>query len=126
MSEHGMSSSSNRKRPEAPMRGRGPMGRDHGPMAMMQGDKARDFKGTITKLIQYLGSYKLAIVAVMLFAVASTIFTIAGPKILGEATTKLFEGVMGQITGTGSGIDFEFIGRFSHQSWFDIKFICKI
>ena len=88
-----------------PGRGRGPMGRG-GPMAMMKGEKARDFKGTMRKLIQYLGAYKIAIVIVMLFAVASTIFTIVGPKILGKATTKLFEGVMGQIAGTGAGIDF--------------------
>ena len=78
---------------------------------MMQGEKARDFKGTIRKLIEYLGSYKTAIVIVMFFAVASTIFVIAGPKILGQATTRLFEGVMGQIAGTGSGIDFDYIGR---------------
>ncbi len=87
------------------------MGRGHGPMAMMQGEKARDFKSTMINLIQYLGSYKIAIVIVMLFAVASTIFSIAGPKILGQATTKLFEGVMAQIAGTGSGIDFDYIGR---------------
>jgi ATP-binding cassette subfamily B protein len=78
---------------------------------MLKGDKAQDFKGTMIKLIQYLGSYKIAIVIVMLFAVGSTIFTIAGPKILGQATTKLFEGVLGQISGTGTGIDFDFIGR---------------
>jgi ATP-binding cassette subfamily B multidrug efflux pump len=82
-----------------------------GPMAMMRGDKARDFKGTMSKLIHYLGAYKFAIVIVLLFAIASTTFTIVGPKILGNATTKLFEGVMGQISGTGSGIDFEYIGR---------------
>ncbi|MGA9533955.1 MAG: ABC transporter ATP-binding protein [Anaerolineales bacterium] len=92
------------------MRGHGPMGR-RGPMAMMAGDKARDFKGTMVKLIEYLGSYRLPIVVVMLFAIGSTVFTILGPKILGQATTKLFEGVMGQITGTGTGIDFEYIGR---------------
>jgi ATP-binding cassette subfamily B protein len=80
-------------------------------MAMMKGDKARDFGGTMRKLIEYLGSYKLSILIVLFFAVASTIFNIAGPKILGQATTKLFEGVLGQISGTGSGIDFEFIGR---------------
>lgn len=83
----------------------------HGPRAMLPGEKARDFKGTMLKLIQYLGSYRIPIVVVMVFAVASTIFTIIGPKILGKATTKLFEGVMGQITGTGTGIDFEYIGR---------------
>jgi ATP-binding cassette subfamily B protein len=80
-------------------------------MAMMSGEKATDFKGTMTKLIEYLGAYKTSILIVMLFAVGSTIFTIAGPKILGEATTKLFEGVMEQIAGTGAGIDFDFIGR---------------
>ena len=87
------------------------MGRGHGPGAMMPGDKARNFKSTMVNLIQYLGSYKIAIVIVMIFAVASTIFSIAGPKILGQATTKLFEGVMAQIAGTGSGIDFDYIGR---------------
>jgi ATP-binding cassette subfamily B protein len=80
-------------------------------MAMMSGEKARDFRGTIRQLIEYLGAYKTAIVIVMLFAVASTIFTIAGPKLLGKATTRLFENVMGQIAGTSSGIDFDFIGR---------------
>ncbi len=90
-------------------RGRGPMGRG-GPMAMMKGEKPRDFKGTMKKLIQYLGSYKVAILVVMIFAIASTIFSIVGPKILGNATTKLFEGVMGQIAGTGS-IDFGYIGQ---------------
>jgi len=80
-------------------------------MAMMVGEKPRDFKGTLSKLIQYLGSYKIAIVIVMFFAVGSTIFTIIGPKILGQATTKLFEGVLGQISGTGAGFDFDFIGR---------------
>jgi ATP-binding cassette subfamily B protein len=80
-------------------------------MAMMRGEKPRDFKGTMSKLIQYLGSYKIGILIVMLFAVGSTVFTIIGPKILGKATTKLFEGVMGQIAGSGAGIDFDYIGR---------------
>jgi ATP-binding cassette subfamily B protein len=80
-------------------------------MAMMKGDRARDFKGTIRKLIAYLGAYKVSIIIVMLFAVASTIFSIAGPKILGQATTKLFEGVLGLISGTGAGIDFDAIGQ---------------
>ncbi len=103
-------SSSNRQPGGSPVRRRGPMGH-RGPMAMMKGEKARDFKGTMLKLIEYLGSYKTAIVIVMVFAVASTIFTIIGPKILGQATTKLFEGVLGQITGSGTGIDFAYIGR---------------
>lgn len=79
-------------------------------MAMMAGEKPRDFKGTMKKLIQYLGSYKVAILVVMLFAVASTIFSIFGPKILGKATTRLFEGVLAMIAGTGS-IDFTYIGQ---------------
>ncbi len=94
-----------------PMRGgprRGPFG--GGPMAMMKGEKARDFKGTMQKLLTYLGRYKLALVIVALMAIASTVAHIAGPKILGRATTKLFEGVMAQIAGTG-GIDFDAIGR---------------
>lgn len=92
-----------------PMRG-GPMGHG-GPMSMTKGEKARDFKGTMIKLIQYLEKYKLSITIVMVFALASTIFSIVGPKILGKATTKLFEGVMSQITGAGSGIDFAYIGN---------------
>ena len=90
--------------------GRGPMGHG-GPMAMMKGERPRDFKGTMLKLIRYLSSYKAAIAIVMVFAVASTIASIVGPKILGKATTKLFEGVMSQIAGTGSGIDFAYIGH---------------
>ena len=66
-------------------RGRGPMG--GGPMAMMRGEKPRDFIGTMKKLIEYLGSYKVSILVVMFFAIASTIFTILGPKQLGNATT---------------------------------------
>ncbi len=81
-----------------------------GPMGMMRGEKARDFKGTMRKLIGYLGRYKVALVFVALMAIASTVANIAGPKILGQATTRLFEGVLAQIAGTG-GIDFAAIGR---------------
>ena len=108
MSEH------NREASKSPRQGgpmRGPRGGPGGHMSMMKGESARDFKGTMIKLIEYLGSYKISIVIVMLFAIASTIFAIAGPKILGQATTRLFEGVMAMIAGTGSGIDFDFIGR---------------
>ncbi len=110
------SSSSDRRPPSGPMGRRGPMRRrgpmgHGGPMAMMPGDRARDFKGTISKLIEYLGAYKINTLIVMLLAVGSTIFTIAGPKILGKATTKLFEGVMEQISGIGTGIDFDYIGE---------------
>jgi ATP-binding cassette subfamily B protein len=80
-------------------------------MAMMKGEKPRDFKGTMIKLIRYLGAYRVSILIVMLFAIGSTAFSIVGPKILGKATTKLFEGVMGQIAGSGAGIDFAAIGR---------------
>ncbi len=72
--------------------------------------KARDFRGTMTKLIAYIGVYKISIILVLIFAIASTIFTIVGPKILGLATTKLFEGVIAQIAGMGTGIDFDYIG----------------
>jgi ATP-binding cassette subfamily B multidrug efflux pump len=92
-----------------PMGRRGPM-RRHGPMAMMRGEKAHDFKGTMIKLIRYLGAYRVSVVIVMIFAAASTVFSIVGPKILGKATTKLFEGVMSQIAGSGS-IDFGYIGH---------------
>jgi ATP-binding cassette subfamily B protein len=81
----------------------------HGPIGAV-GEKARDFKGTMKKLIDYLGSYKASIIIVMVFAIGSTIFSIVGPKILGKATTKLFEGVVAQLTGTGTGIDFDYIG----------------
>ena len=95
------------KRRPMPRR-RGPMGR-HGPMGPVE--KARDFKGTMMKLIKYLGDYRTAIIIVMIFAIGSTIFSIVGPKILGRATTKLFEGVLSMIRGTGDGIDFEYIGN---------------
>jgi ATP-binding cassette subfamily B protein len=78
---------------------------------MMKGEKARDFKGTMRQLIDYLGVYRIAIVIVMIFAAASTIFNIVGPKILGKATTRLFEGVMGQIGGSSEGVDFVYIGN---------------
>ncbi len=77
----------------------------------MQGEKPRDFKGTLKKFIQYIGQFKKQVLIVIIFAVASTIFAIAGPKIIGRATTKLFEGVIGTISGTGNGIDFKYIGN---------------
>ena len=107
-----MHSSNNTPVNRGPARG-GPMGMGRGgPMGMMvKGEKPRDFKGTMLKLIKYLSSYKVAIAIVLGFAIASTIASIVGPKILGKATTKLFEGVMSQIAGTGSGIDFAYIGH---------------
>ncbi len=81
-----------------------------GPM-MRGGEKARNFKATMAKLLKYLSAYKVAIIVVFIFAIASTVFSILGPKILGKATTKLFEGVMAQISGSGTGIDFVYIGN---------------
>lgn len=91
-----------------PMRG-GPMG--GGPMGMMGGgQKAKDFKGSLNKLVRYLAKYRLRILLVIIFAIASTVFTIVGPKILGNATTELYKGIIGKIMGTGKGIDFGYIG----------------
>lgn len=78
-----------------------------GPHAMMKGEKAHDFKGTFKRLVQYLGKYNLLILVVLIIAAGSTVFAILGPKILGQATTLLFEGVVAQISGQGSGIDFQ-------------------
>ena len=85
-------------------RRRGPGG------GMAPAEKAKNFKGSISKLMQYIGRYKIAILAVMIMAAASTVFTVIGPKVLGKATTGLSEGLMKKITGTG-GIDFSYIGR---------------
>ncbi len=74
------------------------------------GEKAKDFKGTIRKLLRYLGGYKIAVLIVMIFAVGSTIFGVLGPKILGTATTELFSGLMLKLSGQGS-IDFGKIGK---------------
>ena len=85
-------------------RRRGPGG------GMAPAEKAKNFKGSISKLMQYIGRYKIAILAVMIMAAASTVFTVIAPKVLGKATTGLSEGLMKKITGTG-GIDFSYIGR---------------
>jgi ATP-binding cassette subfamily B multidrug efflux pump len=86
---------------------RRPMG--NGPMGA-GGEKAKDFKGSIGKLIKYIGNYKFAVLIVMVFAVGSTVFSIIGPKILGKATTEIFNGLVAKIQGTG-GIDFDRIAR---------------
>ncbi len=90
---------------------RGPFGGHRGPMgAMMAGEKARDFKGTMVKLVHYLGRYRMTVLIALVFAVASTAANIAGPKIMGRATTRLFEGVLAQLSGSGE-IDFAAIGQ---------------
>ena len=89
------------------MRHGGPMG--HGGPGMA-GEKAKDFKGTMKKLMWYLSEFKAAIFFVMVFDVGSTVFNIVGPKILGKATTELFNGLVSKVSG-GAGIDFDKIGR---------------
>ncbi len=89
-------------RPGRPMGG--------GPRGMMPGEKAKNFKGTIGKLLKYLGRFKIAIACSLVFAAASTVFMVVGPKISGQATTELATGIIAQLTGTGS-IDFGAIGR---------------
>ncbi|MFQ7729279.1 ABC transporter ATP-binding protein [Emergencia timonensis] len=89
-------------------RPRGPMG---GPGAgMMPGEKAKDFRGSFKKLLAYIGKYKFAILVVVIFAAASTVFNVMGPKVMGHATTELAEGLMRKIGGTG-GIDFDKIAQ---------------
>lgn len=86
-------------------------GMGHGPgRGMGAGEKAKDFKGTIKKLVSYMANYKIAILFVMIFAAASTIFNIWGPKILSKAITELFNGLIKKYQGTG-GINFDKIGQ---------------
>ena len=73
-------------------------------------EKAKDFKGTVKKLWRYLSKYKIALIIVILFTIASTVFSVVGPKILGNATTELFNGVISKYTG-GAGINFTKIGK---------------
>ena len=90
----------------APKR-RGPMG-GHGPMGGMHmaGEKAKDFKGSFKKLLKYLGKYRVAIVIVMIFAIASAAFMVLGPKILGKAITEMMNGLIAKVTGVeGGGIN---------------------
>ena len=88
-------------------RRRGPMG---GPRrGMMPGEKAKDFKGSMAKLFRYMERYKFRFILMFIFAIAGTVFNIIGPKILGKATTELFNGLIAKVNGTG-GIDFEKIG----------------
>lgn len=80
-----------------------------GPM-MSSGEKAKDFKGSVGKLLSYIGRYKFRVILVLVFAVGSTIFNIVGPKILGNATQEIFEGLIRKISGSG-GIDFDAIKK---------------
>lgn len=90
-----------------PTRQRGPMGRMGG---MGRGEKAKDFKGTMRQLLGYIGQHKIAVFAAVAFAVCSVIFNIVGPKVLGQVTTKLFEGLVAKVNGTGD-VDFNWIAK---------------
>lgn len=96
----------NENKYQAPRRRRGPMG--NGPMG--SGEKAKDFKGSFQKLVAYIGRYKIAILFVMVLAAISTIFSVAGPKVMANATNALFDGLMRKVAGTG-GIDFTYIAK---------------
>lgn len=91
----------NNQTKKPPMGGMGP---SKGPMSV---EKAKDFKGTTKKLLNnYLSNYKIAIIIVIIFAIGSTIFSIVGPKILGNATTEIYNGLISKISG-GEGINFQ-------------------
>lgn len=90
-----------------PTHQRGPMGRMGG---MRRGEKAKDFKGTMRQLLGYIGQHKIAVFAAVAFAVCSVIFNIVGPKVLGQVTTKLFEGLVAKVNGTGD-VDFAWIAK---------------
>lgn len=90
-----------------PTRQRGPMGRMGG---MGRGEKAEDFKGTMRQLLGYIGQHKIAVFTAVAFAVCSVIFNIVGPKVLGQVTTKLFEGLVAKVNGTGD-VDFVWIAK---------------
>lgn len=94
----------------ADTRRRGPGGHGHGHGRMMPGEKARDFTGSLRKMLAFMGQFKALVFIVLAFAVGSTVFNIVGPKVLSEATTALFEGMGARLAGTG-GIDFDFIAR---------------
>ncbi len=96
------------KRPAGgPGRGRGPMGRGG---FGAPGEKPKDFKNTMLKLLSYVGKHKVAVLFAVVFAVCSVIFNIIGPKVLGQVTTKLYEGLVAKVAGTG-GVDFDWIAR---------------
>lgn len=99
---------SNNEQAKKPPMMKGPMG--GGPKGHAPVEKAKDIKGTTKKLAGILSKYKIAVIIVIIFAVGSTIFSIVGPKILGNATTEIYTGLMNEINGTG-GIDFTKIGQ---------------
>ncbi len=109
-------------------RPRGPMGGPPGPggpgRRMIPGEKPKDFKGTFRQLLRYLSRFKWIIAVVVLFAVASTVFSILGPKVLGAITTTLFEGVTAMAADTGGGIDFAEVSRII--VWLVALYVCSM
>ncbi len=104
---------------KAPVSNRPPQRRPGGgPGALMPGEKARDFKGTMVQIFQYLGGYKWPILITMVVAAASTIFSIFGPRTLGRATTELYQGVMRMVQNNPLGIDFATLGQILLQVLF--------
>ena len=101
-----MPNNENKKRP--PMGGGHGHGHSHG---MGGGEKAKDFKGTMKNLFEYLKPYRLSMLVVIIFAIGSATFSIVGPKVLGKATTKIFEGLMNKVSGNSLGMDFDYIGK---------------
>ena len=77
---------------------------------MMPGEKPKDFKGTLKKMLAFMGRFKALLAVVFAFAIGSTVFNIIGPKVLSEATTELFNGIVAKIGGTG-GIDYERVAQ---------------
>ena len=98
---------SNERNTHSASRAKRPMGPGGG---MAPGEKAKDLKGAIGKMLRYMGKYKIAVVFVMIIAACSTVFSVVGPKVLGKATTALASGLMAKVAGTG-GIDFTYIGK---------------
>ena len=99
-----MPNNENKKRP--------PMGGGHGHgHGMGGGEKAKDFKGTMKNHFEYLKPYRLSMLVVIIFAIGSATFSIVGPKVLGKATTKIFEGLMNKVSGNSLGMDFDYIGK---------------
>ncbi len=98
-------SKNNQTKPNSPI-GKGPG--PGGPGGMPMGEKAKDFKGSFKKLLEYLGRYKYAILVVFSLAIGATVLSVLGPKILGSATTELFNGLMGRLSGNESSMDTAF------------------
>ncbi|MGI6361839.1 MAG: ABC transporter ATP-binding protein [Bacillota bacterium] len=97
-----MSKQTSKKRQKGPFGGPG--------SANISGEKAKDFMGTLKKLLSFMGHYKASVILVIIFCIAGTVFFVVGPRILGNATTHIFEGIVSQLSG-GPGIDFTSLGK---------------